>query len=136
MELRPSLYQSVQSSRRVKRKVFGVPSDSENIYAQDYVELNLPGSPTYQPGQPWVSKHTHEGTIAPDLYDYVDDLRNMASTQEEAWEGSAQVAKVLSYHRNQVAAQKKRQVTQQMGAWAGTIGGTSPERVYVPVTQE
>jgi len=138
MGLCPSaLYQSVQSSCWLKCKVFGAPSDSENIYAWDYVELNLPGSPSYQPGQPWVSKRTHEGTIAPDLHDYVDNLRNRASTQEEAWEGSARVAsKVSSYHGTQVAARKKRQATQQTGAWAGAIGGMSPERVYMAVTQE
>jgi len=50
------------------------------MYAWVYVELNLSGSPIYWPGQPWVSKHTHKGAIAPDLHDYVDDLRKMAFT--------------------------------------------------------
>jgi len=104
MGLCPSPYQSVQSSQCLKRKVMGNPRDPENIYRWDHMDLNLPGWISYRPGEPWVSKQTCDGQIAPDLHDYVDDLRNTASTQEEAWEGSGQVAKVSSYHGTQVAA--------------------------------
>jgi len=43
--------------------------------------INLPGSPDYNPSQPWVYKFWPlEGKIAHDFYIYVDDVPVMGST--------------------------------------------------------
>ena len=74
--------------------------------------------------------------IASDLHDYIDDLRNTGPTHEETWEGSTQVAKQSSFLGTQVVGHKKQPGSQQPGAWAGSVSGTSPNRVFVTVTQE
>jgi hypothetical protein len=78
---RHSPYQATQTGRRLKRAALGQPSDPQNIFAWERVELNLPGTPGYQPGRPWISKRRNNGHIAVAIHNYIDDGRATPPTQ-------------------------------------------------------
>jgi hypothetical protein len=82
MGLKPSPYQACQGALRMKRKALGEPSDETNVFAWDRVEVNVPGSATYRPGRPWISKRRVDGRIASDIHLYVDDGRSAAPDEE------------------------------------------------------
>lgn len=48
------------------------------------MNLNLPGISNYNHSRPWVYKQRTDGTVAADLFYYIDDGRPTAPT---AWEG-------------------------------------------------
>jgi hypothetical protein len=133
---RPSPYGAVQNGRRLKRKFFGDRQDPNNVFRWDYVETNLPGSESYQPGRAWYSKRRRSGETAADAQDFVDDLRGTGPTAEDAWQVGSRIGKQCSYYGVQDATRKRRVQTQTPGAWAGTVVGTVPDDVYVAVTQE
>jgi hypothetical protein len=78
MGLKPSPYQACQGALWLKRKALGEPSDETNVFAWDRVKVNVPGSTTYRPGRPWISKRRVDGLIALDIHVYVDDGRSRA----------------------------------------------------------
>ena len=132
----PSPFNMVQQTRRLKQVMLGNPHDQENVFRWEKVHLNLPGSIEYQPGTPWISKVRKDGVLAADAHDYVDDLRGTGVSAEDAWQVSSRIAKTASFYGVQDAARKRREQTQQPGAWAGVVCGTYPTRPYMAVTQE
>ncbi|KAL7573603.1 hypothetical protein ACA910_008737 [Epithemia clementina (nom. ined.)] len=131
-----SPYATVQQTRRLKRIMFGNRWDTNNVFRWSHVQLNLPGTPGYQPGTPWISKRRSTGQIAADAQDYFHDLRGCAPSEEDAWQAGSQISKVAAFHGVQDAARKRRQQTQRPGAWAGVVCGSMPLQPYVSVTQE
>ncbi|KAL7556347.1 hypothetical protein ACA910_006151 [Epithemia clementina (nom. ined.)] len=119
----PSPYVTVQQTRQVKGIMFGDRHDPNNVFNCSHVPLNLPGTHSYQPGLPWISKRRSNGQIAADAQDYVDDLRGCAPSEEDAWQVGTRIAKVAAYHGVQDAARKRREQTQRPGP-------------YISVTQE
>jgi len=89
MGLRPSPYQAFQGALRAKRVALGDRHDEKNVFAWSTIELNLPGSSSYDPARPWMSKRRANGRIASDIHLYVDDNRETAATQELAWRASS-----------------------------------------------
>jgi hypothetical protein len=75
MGLHPSPYQAVRDNRRAKLIVCDRAWEPANVFGWARVERNYPGSSTYTPERPWISKRTAEGHIAPEVSDYVDDNR-------------------------------------------------------------
>ena len=61
----------------------GARWDSENVFRWHRVVINLPGMNTYDPSKPWVYKVRQDGTMAADLFFYIDDGR---PTAPSAWE--------------------------------------------------
>ena len=110
--------------------------DSENPFAYDYVDLNLPGSVSYDPTKPWFRVMRVDGTLAAILVIYVDDERVQCSTEEAAWLAAHQVATRESYLGIQDAARKRRPPSQNPGAWAGSIIRTNNEEVGILVSEE
>jgi hypothetical protein len=106
MGLRPSPYQAVQGGLVVKRLALGDPVDPTNVFQWARLELNLPGSPSYSPWLPWISKRRLDGAIAVDAHSYVDDEYTTAPTKELAWEASSELTKIRSYLGLQDAARK------------------------------
>jgi hypothetical protein len=80
-----SPYSSIQQSRLLKQKLVGNPEDEDNVFRWNHVDLNLPGSESYSPGRPWISKRRRTGEIAVDVHDFCDDLRGTGATSEDAW---------------------------------------------------
>jgi hypothetical protein len=136
MGLKPSPYQSCQGALRMKRKALGEPSDETNVFAWDRVEINVPGSATYRPGRPWISKRRVDGRIASDIHVYVDDGRSTAPDEELTWQASSRFAKIASFLGLQDTPRKRRPPSQRPGAWSGSCVETTDTQVLVSVSQE
>ena len=74
----PSPYLVTKDMLVVEERVMGERLDSENIFRWHKVTLNLPGMDEYDPSKPWVCKVRQDGTIAADLFFYIDDGRSTA----------------------------------------------------------
>ncbi|KAL7576966.1 hypothetical protein ACA910_006722 [Epithemia clementina (nom. ined.)] len=131
----PLPFATIQLTRRLKRIILGDPEDPSNVFQWSSVSLNLPGSESYRPGEPWIAKRRKDGRLAADAHDYVDDLRGTAPTMEDAWQVGSRIAKIASYHGIQDAARKQREQSTQPGVWAGVVCGTTPMRPYISITQ-
>ena len=137
MGLTTSPYQATQNAQRVKRITFGDRLDPSNVFGWVDVRLNLPGDADYDPSVPWISKIRDNGEIAADVHPYVDDLRETAPTEEEAWAAASKMAKGAAYFGLQDAARKRRPPSKTPGAWAGVVVGTDKNGdVYKTVSQE
>jgi hypothetical protein len=93
--------------------------------------LNLPGSKSYDPRLPWVSRLRSDGELAASMTRFVNDLRPIGFSQESCW----QTAHTLAYRYGQlglqIAARKTRPPSQSPGAWAGAHVLVSQEGVGV-----
>ena len=73
--------------------VRGDDQDLENPLFWDKVSLNLLGNPDYNPAYPNVIKlNSIEYLLAGDIKAYVDDIRTMGHTMEQAWAIARRVA--------------------------------------------
>ena len=97
----------------------GDPRGGDNPFAWDRIELNLPGSGSYDASKPWIRKL--RGKLASGLTQFIDDLRIWAASSESAWAASSRIAKTLAFLGLQDAARKQRDISQKPGAWAGAI---------------
>ena len=84
MGLRDSPYRSLQWQVRLKLVAYGDRRDLANSFHWDHVQLNLSGSPGYQADLPWVMKVRADGTIAAEIFVYVDDGRAIGHSGEMA----------------------------------------------------
>ena len=100
------------------------------------VVFNLPGNIMYDPKLPWIYRITHDGNIAADLFTYVDDQRCTGGTQSICWCALQKVAGCMSFLGLQSAARKRREVGQDVGAWAGSIVDTTEGKVRIRTDQE
>jgi hypothetical protein len=136
MGLKPSPYQAVQGALVAKRIALGDPSSANNVFQWSHLDLNLPGSPSYRTGAPWISKRRADGSIAVDVHSYVDDERVTGPTSELTWAGSSKLAKLRAHLGLQDAARKRREPSREPGPWAGVVAHSKAgEPVYKLVTQ-
>ena len=98
--------------------------------------MNLPGSKDYDPTLPWVSLLREDGTIACNLFRFVDDLRPTGPGRWETWKAGRRVASLLNWLGIQDAARKRRSSTQCGGAWTGSIIRVINGIPYVLVSEE
>ena len=59
--------------------------------------------------------------MAADRVIYVDDIRPTGNGREEVWEATRRVGSLCSCHGIQDASPKRRQASQEPGAWAGSV---------------
>jgi hypothetical protein len=132
-----SPYQSIQGMLWAEELIMGNRFDPSNPFRFAVVVLNLPGSPTYNPALPWVSKRrTSNGPLACDLFIYVDDCRTLGPSEQDCWLASQRVARVLNFLGLQDATRKRRGPSLEPGPWAGSIVYTSHGSVTVQISQE
>jgi hypothetical protein len=137
MGLKPSPYQAVQGMMVAEDVIKGDRSDLENPFRWDTVRMNLPGSKSYDPALPWVSKvRLGDNNIACDLVIFVDDLRVTGPTSDECWHAGQRAAQVLNHLGLQDAPRKRRGASQAPGPWTGTILRTDLNGVFVFVSQD
>lgn len=136
MGLKGSPYQACQACTRAKFIVLGKRGDPNNPFAWHYVSMNLPGSKTYEPGQPWICKRTQDGNIAADILLYVDDARIVGWCISVTWQASMRMGKICSYLGLQDAARKRREPSQQPGAWSGAVVIVEDGKLVKMVSQE
>jgi hypothetical protein len=137
MGLRSSPFQCVQAMGIAEEVVRGNHKDPTNVFRWDDVELNLPGSDSYEPSRPWVAKYRIEdGRLAADLFIFVDDLRPTGPSKEDGWLAARKSAATLNHLGIQDAPRKRRDSSQSPGAWAGSVIKTGPEGTFVLTSQE
>jgi hypothetical protein len=137
MGMKSSPYQAVQAVMVAEEVIKGDHKASKNPFRWDSVRMNLPGSKSYDPSLPWVSKiRLGDGCIACDLIIFVDDLRVTGPTNREAWEAGQHAAATLNHLGIQDAARKTRDGSQIPGPWAGCCMRTDLDGVFVLVAQE
>jgi hypothetical protein len=136
MGLKPSPYQTGQGVLFAEDVIRGDRFEEKNIFRWHHLELNLPGSETYDPTKPWAFKIRLDGTPAADFSIYVDDNRGTGNTKKEAREAARKVASTCNYLGIQDASRKRRAASQTPGAWAGSVIHTDGKSVYVLVSQE
>ena len=137
MGLKSSPYQAVQAVMVAEEVIKGDRLDPDNVFRWDVVRLNLPGSEDYDPTLPWVSKvRMSDGKIAADLFIYVDDARSTGSNYEESRMAARRTASTFNYLGIQDAARKRREPSEEPGAWAGTVLSTADGVVGVRVSKE
>jgi len=131
MGLTSSPYVSVRGTHSAEELVFGDRMDPNNPFRWDHVHLNLPGSPSYTPLLPWVSKVRQDGIMAAGSTRFVDDLRPVGPSFEDCWQAAHAIATRFCYLGLQIASRKTRPPSQQPGAWAGTHALVLPDGIGV-----
>jgi hypothetical protein len=112
MGLRPSPYVSVRGILWLMEESHGDPSDPENVFCWERVELNLPGHEDYAPHKSWVSKRRSDGTtLAADSISFVDDIQPTGPTEVDARQASQVMAKQAAWRGIQDATRKQRDVS-------------------------
>ncbi|KAL7566635.1 hypothetical protein ACA910_003470 [Epithemia clementina (nom. ined.)] len=107
MGLSPSPYQATQTAQWVKWLALWNCLDETNVFRWERVVLNLAGNSNYTPVKPWVYRVCQDGKMAADVHPYVDDMRETARSELEAWTAASQIAKAASYYDLQDAAHKR-----------------------------
>ena len=108
--------------------------DRHNSLRFDRVVINAIGNKDYNPSLPNVFKFDDiKKRIAGNLVVYVDDLRTLGYSLEEAWRIARQVMSRLQYLGIQDAARKRRIGD---GPWAGGVYSTDQGKIRKTVTKE
>jgi hypothetical protein len=137
MGIKPSPHGCTKMEMLGDEMARGDPTDPANPFSYDTVRLNLPGSPTYSPTLPWVSKVlSSTGAIAADVKTYVDDKRVTGPTQNWCSLATRRAAAMLTYLGEQDACRKRVPASQRAGAWAGSVCHTNDGKVTVMVTTD
>ena len=74
--------------------------------------------------------------MAADRVIYVDDIRPTGNGREEVWEATRRVGSLCSYHGTQDASRKRRQASQEPGAWAGSVVWVKDGEVRLLVSED
>lgn len=136
MGLKSSPYYTIQSTHLAYEVVWGERSDPANAMNWATVHLNLPGSSSYSPQQPWVQRLCADGSLAGSTPAYVDDLRPVGSSEDHCFKVAHQTASRLGYLGIQNASRKTRPPSQHPGAWAGVLVHVEPEGLFLTTSQE
>ena len=132
----PSPYLVTKDMLVVEERVRGSRWDSENVFRWHSVTMNLPGMSKYNPSKPWVYKVRQDGTMAADLFFYIDDGRPTAPSAWECWCASRKICCNLIWHGLQDAGRKRTGASQSPGEWAGTMVETVDGKVVLLVPQK
>lgn len=136
MGLRTSPYQAIQAMTWAKEIILGDRLDQENVFRWDRVVFNLPGMVDYDPSKSWACKVRKDGTLACDVFIYVDDCRYTGPTRQETWKASQRGSSILGRLGIQDASRKRRYPSTEAGAWAGSVVHSSNGTVAKLLTQE
>jgi hypothetical protein len=137
MGLRTSPYCAIQGMLMAKEVILGDQFDQENnVFNWEALRLNLPGDKKYTPSEAWVTKVRRDGTVAADVFVYVDDIRSCAPTELEAWRASQRTSSILGMLGLQDAARKRREPGMETGSWTGSVVWSSNGKLVVMTSQE
>jgi len=86
MWFKPSLYNTARHLAIATEFGLGDPLDDSNAFFWDEMKLNLPYSPSFDPGIPWLYKFdSRVGKIASDVITFMDDKWVTGSLVESCW---------------------------------------------------
>lgn len=137
MGLKTSPYGCIRMEMLGDEVAKGCYASPDNPFHFDEVRLNLPGSPSYDPTQPWVFKYNSKtGRIAGDVKTYVDDKRATGASWLDCIRTTRRAASFLTYLGEQDASRKRVPPSLRAGAWSGSVCHSDAGRVTVMVTQD
>ena len=131
-----SPYLAGRDMKRIEMRIKGIKEDRKNVFNWDKSVENLPGMKDYDTSKPWIYKARQDGKIAADIFIYVDDVRPTAPSWSECWQASHRVGTMLTWHGLQDAARKRREPSQEAGAWAGSILHSNNDQVTALISNE
>jgi hypothetical protein len=136
MGLKPSPYMAVRFYFLAKEFARGNHLDKDNPMRWDFVKLNLPGDPAYDPPNPRVMKwDLLIENITGDVVAFVDDLRASGHTIERTWAVGRQIVSRCQYLGLQDAPRKQKPPVRASGPWAGCVFKTSDTEIKQSMTQ-
>ena len=113
MGLKASPYNAICHYYWAEELARGPPDDATSPLRYDKVVLNLPGAADYDPTNPRVQKiNNGTGKVAGDLTTFVDDLRAMGPSPDQAWLVARRIASRLQHLGIQDAPRKRRAPSQ------------------------
>jgi hypothetical protein len=139
MGVRSSPFNCVRAYLISEEIIKGDRNSKDNPFRWHRVIFNLPGTPQYDPGRPWMYRwDAIDQEMAAFVLSYVDDLRTGSSKGKRDCERVTHVAgSKLNYLGEQDASRKRGEASQEPGAWAGSvILSKEGECVYVSISQE
>jgi len=87
MGLKPSPYVCIKALLLALECARGNRHDPNNPFQWDHVVQNLPGTPSYDPSQPQLSRVQEDGhTLASLVLSYVDNMRTAAGSEQSCWD--------------------------------------------------
>jgi hypothetical protein len=136
MGLKPFPYMAVRFYYLAEEFARGHRRERTNPLRWDYIRLNLPGDPIYDPTLPRVMKWDKSiKNIAGDIVAFVDDLPASGHFVERTWAISRQIVSRLQYLGLQDASRKRRPPVRTPGAWVGSVFITTDTKVLQTVAQ-
>ena len=138
MGLKSSPYNSIRTFLWSEDFIRGDRRSKANPLRWDSVIANLPGSKNYDPTKPWIYRwDAVNNRIAASFCTYVDDIRTWAEGEDHCNEVTHTIAAKINYLGQQDAPRKRREVSQEPGAWAGATVATVPGKgVFASVLPE
>ena len=115
--------------------IHGNRLDEANPYRWNKVQLNLPGSASYNPVEPRCCKY-YNSTLASELEAYVDDIRVGGEGELICKRAVSRAARITQYLGQQDAPRKFRPPHQTPGPWCGTFVSISNDAIWVYVSEE
>jgi hypothetical protein len=126
-----SPYASVRYYYLAEEFIRGNRLEPHNPLRWDVVELNLPGSESYNPSRPRVIKWDSVlDRMAGDLIAFVDDIRGIGQTVEHAWAVARVIAARLLHLGHQDATGKRKPSKRTPIAWADKKADIYPLDCY------
>jgi len=135
MGFRASPYYAVKPFSWGLDVVRGNHKDQNNAFAFDSIRINLPGSETYTPTLPWISK-MNRGVEANDVTPYMDDGRPHGGSETGCRKAGKQTSKITQYLGQQDASRKYRPPSQQPGPWCGAFMASKNGSLWVYVSDD
>jgi hypothetical protein len=135
MGLTSSPYFAIQQMLWAKEAMYGDRHDAENPFQWDKIKFNLPTTEGYDPSLPWVAKIRVDGTLASEVFIYVDDARIVGETSERCWDATRRFASYCNSVGIQDAPRKRHGPSQTPEPWAGTVTHTDNGEVVGLVSQ-
>jgi hypothetical protein len=137
MGMRPSPYLAARYAYLAEELARGPAAEETGPFRFDYIKFNIPGQPDYDPSLNWVTKwNALDSAIAGDVVTFMDDLRTLGFSVENAWQVGRRIMSRYQYLGIQDAARKRRPPSSTPGSWAGTVHRASEDNVTKTVTQE
>ena len=91
MGFAPSPHDSVMMALVVEEVIKGDRFDPKNPFQWKFVRLNMPGTQSYDPSEPWIMKVRADelsAAVIYSLFTFVDDERVAGATDDNTWEAS------------------------------------------------
>lgn len=92
-----------------KEVIRGDPFDLGKIFQWETAKVNTPSTDGFDPSQAWLTRIWADGTLAVDVFTYVDDQQCTANAKQKCWLAERCIGSINTYLDIQDASQKRRE---------------------------